>query len=1341
MKLYIKSIIAMAALLLTTSAVAQGTDEKFVISYQNNGVDCNEGVAGTVVGSVSGTTATLTVTPVDGYYITKDQITVIKTIPGDNAQTRTPSVSSPVEITASSTTADPSGVTTYTFDASDANFNYEVTANFLSRISIKDAEVTVSGGPFVFTGEPIKPTLSITLGGKKLTLNTDYNAYDNDSIKAGVDKIITLVGIRKYTGTRTDIKYSIEKAEIAPVVSITGWTYGSSANEPTVTEGNPGNGEVTFAYKVKDASDETYVAEAPATAGDYTVRATIAETDNYKGGTATANFTIKKAQAELKYSTDKATATMGKEFTAPTLTVTPEGLEGITYSSSNTKAATIDENGIVTIVGAEETTIKASFAGNETYEAAEASYTLTVSKDKATLKFSAESAEAIMGKEFTAPTLTVTPEGLEGITYSSSNTKAATIDENGKVTIVGAEETTIKASFAGNETYEAAEASYTLTVSKDKATLKFSAETAEATMGKEFTAPTLTVTPEGLEGITYSSSNTKAATIDENGKVTIVGAEETTIKASFAGNETYEAAEASYKLTVSKDKATLKFSAETAEATMGKEFTAPTLTVTPEGLEGITYSSSNTKAATIDENGKVTIVGAEETTITASFAGNETYEAAEASYKLTVSKDKATLKFSAETAEATMGKEFTAPTLTVTPEGLEGITYSSSNTKAATIDENGKVTIVGAEETTIKASFAGNETYEAAEASYKLTVSKDNATFAFSTDKATATMGKEFTAPTLNNPNSLAVTYTSSKETVATISAEGVVTIVGEGETVIKAAFKGNETYEAVEASYTLTVSKDKATLAFSAQTATTAIGATFTAPTLDNPNKLAVTYSSSIETVATINAEGVVTIVGEGETVIKATFAGNETYEPAEASYTLIVEKGVGQGYALWIGDTQVTEDNKEHILGDKDQTFTFNPDSKILLITNNQNKDIVIESRLDELTIYLNGNKGNKLKKVFFNNLGNAENKGKLVFTTNFNVPGSIDFKNDQGESVITGFESVEFDSKSQLTFTLPEKTTYEYKNGMMNKTVVDENNIETTTPADELSIGQSLTPIDEVVTFTLNTLYMKDENGNVIRDENGEPKLPNLVNSVVKDVLITLPGSNDANSDEGISVDDGDGKPGITIETVSMTDKKVKTIAQKVIDNQTTNTGYFPGSDDFAKDFVGMTILLPACSGSIETDLNTDPGYEFHALIAEEDNAGNLKSTIKVIPAGKIKTAFNIDMPSYCYIYLVQVSASTRLGKREKVHGKVYSVGVSVTKAKSVNPPSEASGGTLPASEDPNVNETTTPTPPTGITTVNSEQQTVKSGWYTLDGQKIAEPKQRGLYIKDGRKVVIK
>ena len=797
---------------------------------------------------------------------------------------------------------------------------------------------------------------------------------------------------------------------------------------------------------------------------------------------------------------------------------------------------------------------------------------------------------------------------------------------------------------------------------------------------------------------------------------------------------------------------------EDQSITFGETFTEPTLKMSEEGATEVievTYSVNDESVATIDAStGKLTILKAGTIEVTAAAAKDYTNEEGsnykadpektKTSYKLTIKQATPTLKFSATTATATMGTEFDEPTLTVTPETLVPIEYESTKPEFATVDKNtGVVTLVGKGETTIKAVFPGNEIYEAAEASYTLTIKQVKTELKYSTDKVTVAMGAEFEAPTLTvSPEGLTgITYTSSNTDAATISAEGKVTLVGKGETKITASFAGNEIYEAAEASYTLTIKQVKTELKYSTDKVTVAMGAEFEAPTLTvSPEGLTgITYTSSNTNAATISAEGKVTLVGEGETVIKASFAGNAIYEPAEASYTLTVEKGVGEGYALWIGETQVTKDNCEHILGNKDLTFAFNPDSKILLITNNQDEDIVIESRLDELTIYLNGNKdskSNKLKKVFFNNLGNAENKGKLVFTTNYNVPGSIDLKNDQGESVITGFESVEFDSKSKLTFALPEKTTYEYKNGAMTKTVVDENGTETTSAADELSIGQSLTPIDETVTFTLNNLYLRDEEGNLITDDSGEPTLPNLVNSVVKDVLITLPGSNDNNSGDGISLDDSDGRVGITIETLSMTDDKVKTIAQKVISDDT----YFPGSDAFANDFVGMTILLPACTGSITTDLNLDPGYEFHALIAEED-AGKLKSTIKVIPAGKVETPFDVAMPSYCYIYLVQIGASTRLGKREKVHGKVYSVGVSVSKARSVNPPSEASGGALPASGDPNVNEETTPAPPTGIISVNREQQTVKSGWYTLDGQKIAEPKQRGLYIKDGKKVAIK
>lgn len=54
--------------------------------------------------------------------------------------------------------------------------------------------------------------------------------------------------------------------------------------------------------------------------------------------------------------------------------------------------------------------------------------------------------------------------------------------------------------------------------------------------------------------VTYSSSNTEVATVDETGKVTPLAAGTTTISAAFAGNEQFSAQTASYELTVT-DKA------------------------------------------------------------------------------------------------------------------------------------------------------------------------------------------------------------------------------------------------------------------------------------------------------------------------------------------------------------------------------------------------------------------------------------------------------------------------------------------------------------------------------------------------------------------------------------------------------------------------------------------------------------------------------------------------------------------------------------------------------------------------------------------------------------------
>lgn len=67
--------------------------------------------------------------------------------------------------------------------------------------------------------------------------------------------------------------------------------------------------------------------------------------------------------------------------------------------------------------------------------------------------------------------------------------------------------------------------------------------------------------------------------------------------------------------------------------------------------------------------------------------------------------------------------------------------------------------------------------------------------------------------------------------------------------------------------------------------------GSEFTAPELVNPNNVAVTYASSLPSVATVDAAtGAVTIVGAGETTVTASSEESAEYLAGEASYTLRV-------------------------------------------------------------------------------------------------------------------------------------------------------------------------------------------------------------------------------------------------------------------------------------------------------------------------------------------------------------------------------------------------------------------------------------------------------------------
>ncbi len=428
--------------------------------------------------------------------------------------------------------------------------------------------------------------------------------------------------------------------------------------------------------------------------------------------------------------------------------------------------------------------------------------------------------------------------------------------------------------------------------------LSWGASSCTAYMGGGNTFPTLTNT-YGVS-VSYSSSVTSVATIGTDGSITLMAAGETVIGASYEGDGTYEEDSAYYTLTVVLSEGSLSWSAESASVVIGEDsYSYPTLN-NPNNLD-VSYSSSEESVATIDGKGAITLIADGTTIITAAFAGNDTYAECSASYTLTVTKNTDGISWSAGTCTVTIGASSnTFPTLN--NPGEQSITYSSSNTGVATIASDGTVALLSAGETTITAKSEAKSTetvnYEASTVSYTLTVKEEgsnlvSAELAWPATAYSVTMAETFTSPTLTNPHNLSITYASSNTDVATISSSGTVTILSAGTTTITATSEKTETYLAGSAYYTLTVSLADSGLSWSSSTCSATFGEENSFPTLTNRHSLDVTFTSSDESVATVDSEGNPTLVAAGTTYIKAYFGGSDIYAESTVTYTLKVNKG----------------------------------------------------------------------------------------------------------------------------------------------------------------------------------------------------------------------------------------------------------------------------------------------------------------------------------------------------------------------------------------------------------------------------------------------------------------
>lgn len=186
----------------------------------------------------------------------------------------------------------------------------------------------------------------------------------------------------------------------------------------------------------------------------------------------------------------------------------------------------------------------------------------------------------------------------------------------------------------------------------------------------------------------WSSSNSKVATVDQNGKVNTVAIGTTTITATGAGLT------ATMQVTVKAKpeiKATsVRLNQKKLSLLKGKKYTLKA-TIKPSNVKNrkLKWTSSNKKVATVNKNGKVTAKKKGTATITVKTANGKKY-----SCKVTVKEVRSKkIKLNIKTLNAYRGYKFTLKRKLTPSNSTDKVTWKSSNPKVATVSSKGVVTM------------------------------------------------------------------------------------------------------------------------------------------------------------------------------------------------------------------------------------------------------------------------------------------------------------------------------------------------------------------------------------------------------------------------------------------------------------------------------------------------------------------------------------------------------------------------------------------------------------------------------------------------------------------------
>lgn len=460
------------------------------------------------------------------------------------------------------------------------------------------------------------------------------------------------------------------------------------------------------------------------------------------------------------------------------------------------------------------------------------------------------------------------------VAWATSNGSVASVSQSGLVTVNGTGSATITATSEGR--------SGTATVTGTAApvaSVRISPSTMSLLVGR---SGTLQATPLDAAGnplsgrvVAWSSSDTQIASVNASGLVTQVAVGTVTITATSEG-QSGTATVTGSDVPV----ASVEVSPTSASLVEGENVQ---LTATARSATGVilpnratTWTSSNPSVASVDPNGLVTGEGEGAATITATSEGQS------ATAAINVSRAPvASVQITPSSSVLTVGQ--TAPLSVVLRDAsgnvLNGrtVAWSSSNPGVATVSSSGLVSAVAQGSATITASSEGQTGTASVSVSIvpvaSVGVSPSSGTLFIAQTIALTATPRDASGNVLSGRS---VVWSTSNANVATVNQSGVVTAVALGAVTITATSEGQSGAAAITVAQVPVASVD-----VSPSSASLVVGenTTLTATPRDaagNPlTGRTITWTSTNNSVASVNAGGVVTGVGAGSATIRASSGG----------------------------------------------------------------------------------------------------------------------------------------------------------------------------------------------------------------------------------------------------------------------------------------------------------------------------------------------------------------------------------------------------------------------------------------------------------------------------------